>query len=199
MKPLRHIEGRAVSLPEADIDTDVIFPARFLVVTEKYGLGRYAFHERRADPDFVLNRAESVGAQILIGGANFGCGSSREQAPWALRDLGFEAIIAPSFGEIFFSNCFKNGVLAMTLMADEVEILHAAARAGRRFAIDLEACTLEIEDEAVLSFAIDGDRRQMLLNGWDDTDRIWALYGRDILRFETQQRSITPWLWRDEK
>lgn len=199
MKPLRHIEGQAVSFPEADIDTDIIFPARFLVVTEKHGLGRYAFHERRADPDFVLNRPQSAGAPILIAGANFGCGSSREQAPWALRDLGFEAIIASSFGEIFVSNCFKNGVLAVTLAAGEVEGLHAAARSGRRFAINLETCTLDVEDGGVLSFAIEEDRRQMLLNGWDDTARIRALYGPDVLRFETQQRSAAPWLWRNER
>lgn len=195
MIPLRQVEGRAISLPDADIDTDIIYPARFLLITEKRGLGRYAFHDRRGAPGFPFDAPDAKEATILIAGANFGCGSSREQAPWALADLGLRVIVAPSFGEIFFSNCFKNGLLAITLPAEQVAALHGAATAGATIAVDLEAGTIAAPGVTTISFAVDADSRESLLNGWDETARIRARHSADITRFEAAQRRASPWLW----
>jgi 3-isopropylmalate dehydratase small subunit len=189
MSPLKTLIGPAISLPEDNVDTDIIYPARFLLITEKKGLGRYAFHDR-PDRSFL-----DPPASILVAGANFGCGSSREQAPWALADLGIRAVIAPSFGEIFFSNCFKNGMLAIPQPAEIVARLHAAAAAGEYFAIDLEARTLETPATGTLSFAVGDDHRESLLNGWDEIARIRALHGHDIAGYEDAQRRASPWLW----
>lgn len=195
MTPLRQIAGRAISLPDANIDTDIIYPARFLLITEKRGLGRYAFHDRRGEPGFPFDAPETEKAPILIAGANFGCGSSREQAPWALADLGIRVIIAPSFGEIFFSNCFRNGLLAILLPEDIVSLLHVVAHVGSVVAIDLETCFIEAPSLGRISFDVAIDRRELLLNGWDETARIHALHGADIHRFEEAQKRSSPWLW----
>lgn len=197
MRALTTLDGPAISMPEADVDTDIIYPARYLLITEKKGLGRYAFHDRRDDPGFPIT-ADMAAAPFLVAGANFGCGSSREQAPWALADLGFRVIIAPSFGEIFYSNCFKNGMLAITLAAETVAHLHDAVGRGAIFALDLAAGTLDVSDVGLFRFSVAEDRRQSLLNGWDEIARIRALHAVDITRFELAQQEAAPWLWTTE-
>ena len=140
----------------------------------------------------MLNQSRFDGAQILVAGANFGCGSSREHAPWALADLGFRAIIAPSFGEIFAGNCVKNGILP-GVVADIAPLL-AAADAGQALTIDLTTRTVLIGNVA-WPFAIDDSAREMLLNGWDEIDTILTRHGPEIAAFEQRQRSTQPWLW----
>ncbi len=192
MTPLTVVAGQAVSLPEADVDTDIIYPARFLLITEKKGLGAYAFADRRADPSFPIGTDND--RPILIAGPNFGCGSSREQAPWAIGDLGIRVIVAESFGEIFYGNCFRNGMLPIRLDATDVAMLRGIAEAGGTISVDLEARTVTAGDVAI-PFAIAEDRREALLKGWNDTLRILALHGDDISRFEAAQQRATPWLW----
>jgi len=188
MTPFRTLSASAATLPLANIDTDIIFPARFLLITEKKGLGRYAFHDR-ADLEV------EPGTQILVTGDNFGCGSSREQAPWALADLGVRALIATGFGEIFYSNCFKNGMLPIVLSEPEVATLDAAARAGEPFTIDLEAQQVRLPQTGTFAFTVEPARREALLNGWDEVGRIRASWGGAIAAFEQQQRTRSPWLW----
>lgn len=190
MEPLRQIAGTAASLPEANIDTDVIYPARFLTITAREGLGRYAFHDRGFD---------TGDAVMLVAGANFGCGSSREQAVWALHGKGLRCIIAPSFGEIFAGNCVRNGVLPLVLPEAEVERLHAAAAAGTAFALDLDECSLCTGNQPPLSFTIAEPVRQALLNGWDETEAILAHDGAAIAAFERRQRQEQPWLYEGEQ
>ncbi|HEX8382986.1 MAG TPA: 3-isopropylmalate dehydratase small subunit [Sphingomonas sp.] len=192
MRAFTTLTAIAAPLPEDNVDTDIIVPARFLLITEKKGLGRYAFYERRQQDDFVLNRPDYAGAEILIAGANFGCGSSREHAPWALADLGFRAIVAPSFGEIFAGNCVKNGMLPLVL-ADTAPFLRAA-EARQPITIDLGAKTIATGTTSQ-PFAIDDWAREALINGWDEVKTILGRHGDDIAGFETRQRDSQPWLW----
>jgi 3-isopropylmalate/(R)-2-methylmalate dehydratase small subunit len=200
MTPFTRLEGVAAPLLEENVDTDIIFPARFLLITAREGLGRYAFHDRRfhADgneqPDFILNRAPFRDARILIADANFGSGSSREQAVWALTGFGFRCVIAPSFGEIFLGNCYRNGLLAIVLQRGVVADLAARAAAGWQFSVDLEAQRIVIGDHAT-PFAIPPEQRLALLNGWDDTATILNTREADLAAFEAQQRLVQPWLW----
>ena len=198
------VSSPALGLPQDDIDTDIIFPARFLLITDKQGLGRYAFYEWRFDaagaalPESPLAPSRLDGVQILVAGANFGCGSSREHAPWALRDLGIRAIIAPSFGEIFRSNCFNNGILTVALARDSVEMLAANAAAGACLTVDLVKQSV-IVGETQYSFEIEGWRREALLNGWDEIETIRNRYGADIRAFERAQAHRMPWLWAQQE
>lgn len=193
MKALDVVEGQAISLPDADVDTDIIYPARFLLITEKKGLGRYAFADRREQPGFPIG--EGTDRPILIAGPNFGCGSSREQAPWAIVDLGIRVIIAESFGEIFYSNCFRNGMLPIRLQSQQVESLRTHAEAGGTIRVDLQRKLIEADGIEPIAFDIAEDRREALLNGWNDTTRILALHGADITAFEAAQQRLAPWLW----
>ncbi len=186
MHPFTRLTGLAASLAEDNVDTDVIYPARFLTITAREGLGAYAFADRAFRPG---------GAPVLVAGANFGCGSSREQAVWALLGCGVRCIIAASFGEIFAGNCIRNGVLPVTLDAAQVAVLHRAADAGATFTIDLHACTLQAGDTPVIGFAIPEPQRQALLNGWDETSAILARDGALIDAFERRQRGEQPWLY----
>ena len=195
MTPLVHVSGKALSMPEADVDTDIIYPARFLLITERDGLGRYAFNDRRGTPGFPLAPGQAEAPPILVAGPNFGCGSSREQAPWALAGLGIRVILAESFGEIFFSNCFKNGMLPIRLDPALVAHCHARAAEGAVFTVDLEHCRLQVKGEDPIAFTVDSEQREALLNGWSDVARIRTLHGDDIARFETAQRRESPWLW----
>ncbi len=204
MEPFRRLSSIAIPIPDENIDTDIIFPARFLLIMERKGLGRYLFHDRRftrtgeAIPGAIVDRPEYAGASIVVAGANFGCGSSREQAVWALAGFGIRAVIAASFGEIFYSNCFKSGVLPIVLPPDDVAALSRAAEAGAAFDIDLEAQSLVTSDGVVASFAIDSGRREALLRGWDEIDIILNQELPNIARFETGHQAIQPWLFEDE-
>lgn len=202
MQPFTTLTAIAAPLDEADIDTDIIYPARFLTITEKKGLGRYAFHDRRYDGkgrelvDFVLNCDPWRHAGILVAGANFGCGSSREQAPWALLDLGIRCIIAPSFGEIFRGNCYRNGMLPVTVGEADHAALRSDARARASLHVDLTARTITRPDGSTIAIAIDDGKRDALLNGWDEVMGILNLYAGTIDRYEQDRRTRLPWLTR---
>lgn len=201
MEKFTVLHALAASLPEANVDTDIIFPARFLLLTEKKGLGRYAFYERRYDadgnerPDFVLNRAPFREARILVAGDNFGSGSSREQAPWALHDLGIRCIISTSFGEIFHANCFRNSMLPVTVQPAVLAQLQRDADAGRALTVDLAAQRIVLPDGTAIPFEIPAWRRNALLNGWDEIAMIQNEESAHIASFEASQRVLMPWLY----
>ena len=163
MKPLVKLTGRTALLDRADVDTDQIMPKQFLKRIERTGFGEFLFFDWRKDPAFELNQPEAEGARILITGRNFGCGSSREHAPWALEDYGFDAIVAPSYGDIFRQNSLKIGLLPVTLPAEQVKELMERARAGDELTIDLEARTA-----GGFAFELDDFSRRCLLEGLDD-------------------------------
>jgi 3-isopropylmalate/(R)-2-methylmalate dehydratase small subunit len=168
--------GRVALMDRANVDTDQIIPKQFLKRIERTGFGQFLFYDWRyredgsAAPDFELNRPEYAGASILITRRNFGCGSSREHAPWALEDYGFRVLIAPSFADIFFNNCFKNGMLPVILDEKTVGDLFARAAASRGYqlTVDLEACSITDGRGLSLPFEVDEFRRHCLLNGLDD-------------------------------
>jgi 3-isopropylmalate/(R)-2-methylmalate dehydratase small subunit len=171
MKPVRKIRSRTVVLPTKDIDTDQIIAARFLTTTSTEGLGKSVFYDLRFNKDgsekadFILNKPESKGCEILVGGNNFGCGSSREHAPWALLDFGFKAVISTEIADIFRNNALKNGLLAIVVDKDTHEWL--LSNPGAELAIDVEAATLSLPDGKVIDFAIDGFARHCLVEGVD--------------------------------
>jgi len=201
MDRFERLTSRAAPMPTADIDTDIIFPARFLLITEKTGLGRYAFYDWRygADakpaPDFVLNQPEHRDAKILICGDNFGCGSSREHAPWALRDLGLTCLISTSFGEIFRANCFKNAMLPIVLPPETVADLLRRATEGVELDVDLTTCTISGADITPIPFDVDPSRREALLEGWDEIAIALRKDADAIAAFEQRQRAAQPWLY----
>lgn len=172
MKPIRVVKGRTVVLPIANVDTDQIIPARFLKVTTREGLGEGLFTDWRYDkdgnprPDFVLNDKDTSGATVLVAGDNFGCGSSREHAPWALLDYGFQAVVSTGFADIFRNNSLKNGLLPVVVDDETHRVL--MAEPGMEVVIDLEARTLTLGDGKTVSFPIDAFARFCLLNGKDE-------------------------------
>jgi 3-isopropylmalate/(R)-2-methylmalate dehydratase small subunit len=176
MQPLRRHTGIVALLDRANVDTDQIIPKQFLKRIERTGFGQFLFYDWRyledgsPNPDFELNRPEFQGASILLTRRNFGCGSSREHAPWALADYGFRILIAPSFADIFYNNCFKNGMLPIVLSEEQVDDLFTQARnhLPYRLTVDLESCTLEDEWGLRWSFEVDPFRRECLLRGLDD-------------------------------
>ncbi|HEY1747088.1 MAG TPA: 3-isopropylmalate dehydratase small subunit [Xanthobacteraceae bacterium] len=187
----------AAPLPDVDINTDVIFPARFLLLLNRQGLSQHLFHERRkaAIPErFVLDRPPFEKAQILVAGRNFGCGSSREQAVWALADFGIRCVIAPSFGEIFFANCFRNGVLAVDLAEDPHRRVMSAASTEKPMTVDLESQAIRLPDGESVAFRVDPHRRRALLLGLDQIGSILADDIADIDEFERRHRASAPWL-----
>jgi len=204
IEPFTTLTGKAAPMPDENIDTDIIFPARFLLITAREGLGRYAFHDRRFDADgnevaeFILNQPKWRDAPIIVAGTNFGSGSSREQAVWGLLGRGIRCVIAPSFGEIFKGNCQRNGILPVVLAEDVVAQLMALAADGSEFAIDLDAQTVTAGRLPPFTFEIPAERKLAMANGWDDTDLILAQFGADIARFETAQRRSQPWLYATE-
>ncbi len=201
MTPFTTVSCVPASLPDANLDTDIIFPARFLLLTEKVGLGRYAFYEKRYHPDgsenaeFVLNQTAYRDTKILIAGDNFGSGSSREQAPWALNDLGIRCVISSSFGEIFFSNCCKNGMLPVVVTPAELALLHADAVAAQPVTVDLVTRSVLRAHGAPIGFDIADWRRDALLHGWDDIAIIHNQEATNIAAFEARQRQQMPWLY----
>ena len=201
MEPFSTLTSLAIALPDADIDTDIIFPARFLLITSKAGLGRYAFHDRRHEPDGSAIPGSPFDdpvlreASILIAGPNFGCGSSREQAVWALRDLGLRCIVSSGFGEIFASNCFANGVLPIVVADRIANALMADAEARAVFSVDLETQTMSRPAGPPIAFDVPPGRKAALLNGWDEVTEIMARHGAAIAGFEARQRADSPWLY----
>lgn len=198
-------------LDRANVDTDAIIPKQFLKSIKRAGFGPYLFDEwrymdrgepgmdcthRPLNSDFVLNQPQYQNAQILLTRENFGCGSSREHAPWALADFGFRAIIAPSFADIFYNNCFKNGLLPIALAADTVAGLFNELSYGYRLTIDLATQTITTPDRRQIGFQIDENRKYRLLNGLDDIG-LTLQHAEQIRAYETQRAQKAPWLFAD--
>jgi 3-isopropylmalate/(R)-2-methylmalate dehydratase small subunit len=189
-----NLTGVAAPLEMINVDTDKIIPKQFLKTIKRTGLGRNLFDGTEI-PEFVLNQPAYRNAQVLIAGENFGCGSSREHAPWALLDFGIRCVIAPSFADIFYNNCFKNGVLPITLPQDQIDELMEDAKNGANatFTIDLEAQEIVRPDGARISFEVDEFRRHCLLNGLDDIGL--TLKKEDAIKvFEERQKKEQTWL-----
>ena len=198
MKKFTRIEAPALAVIEDRIDTDILFPARFLLLMEKDGLGRYLYYDRRFDANNrqvpnPIDDAIAAGAGILLAGKDFGCGSSREQAVWALAGAGFRCVVAESFGEIFGANCARNGVLAVRLSVDEIAGLARLAEEGP-LTVDLSEQTIT-RGNHVLPFAMNPATKERLLNGWDEIDMILSRSSADIADFEARQRLAQPWLF----
>ncbi len=194
MDPFTRHEGKAVCLNRVNVDTDQIIPKQFLKRIERTGFGKYLFWDWRYDsngavnPNFELNQSEAQGATILVAEDNFGCGSSREHAVWALRDYGFRVVIAPSFADIFRSNCFKNGILTIELPSGDFKKLNSFRGQGVfTLAVDLNQQTIEISDGMRLTFEIDGHQKQRLLDGLDEIGLTFR-YHRSIDTYEEQKR-----------
>ena len=202
--------GLVVPIDRANVDTDAIIPKQFLKSIKRSGFGPNAFDEwryldhgepgmdnskRAINPDFVLNQPRYQGAQILLARENFGCGSSREHAPWALEDYGFRVIIAPSFADIFYNNCFKNGLLPIRLDSDIVDVLFRVVEANIAYKldVDLQAQTITLPDGVVYPFEVDAFRKHCLLNGLDDIG-LTLQHVKEIAAFEAKHHAAHPWL-----
>jgi 3-isopropylmalate/(R)-2-methylmalate dehydratase small subunit len=201
MEPFRQLSAVAAPLDMINVDTDMIIPKQFLKTVKRTGLGKALFHEMRSrpdgseNPDFVLNKPAYKTAQILVTGANFGCGSSREHAPWALLDAGIRCVIAPSFADIFYNNCFKNGILPITLPQEDIDKLMDDAERGANavISIDLEKQEIRGPDGGCVKFGIEPFRKQCLLNGWDDV-ALSMRHDAEISSFEERRKAQMPWL-----
>lgn len=193
MTPFRTLSARAIPFGAANVDTDVIIPARFLKTVTRQGLGRGAFAALREDPDNLFDRHASKGAQILIAGDNFGCGSSREHAPWALLDMGIRVVIAPGFADIFAGNSFRNGLLLVALPQAAVDRLMQVAAEGHEIHVDLETQTVTTPYQDRFSFPIDPHRKACLLDGRDEISLTAAL-GAEIGAHEARLARERPWI-----
>ncbi|MBQ0727503.1 MAG: 3-isopropylmalate dehydratase small subunit [Thalassolituus oleivorans] len=211
MKPFTVQEGIVAPMDRANIDTDMIIPKQFLKSIKRSGFGPNLFDELRyldegqpdadnngrpLNPDFVLNKPRYEGASVLLARENFGCGSSREHAPWALEDFGFRTIIAPSYADIFFNNSFKNGLLPIVLDEATVDRLFKAVEAneGYKLTINLEAQTIVTPDGETIPFEVDSFRKHCLLNGLDDIG-LTLIDADDIRAYEANRREKSPWLF----
>ncbi|MBE0405165.1 3-isopropylmalate dehydratase small subunit [Halomonas citrativorans] len=212
MKKFTRFEGVVAPLDRANVDTDLIIPKQFLKSIKRTGFGVNLFDELRyldegqpgqdcsnrpLNPDFVLNQPRFKGAEVLLARRNFGCGSSREHAPWALEDFGFKVVIAPSFADIFYNNAFKNGILLITLSEEEVDRLFTGvdANEGYQLDIDLENQRVITPSGEILEFEVDAFRKHCLLNGLDDIGI--TLQDEDAIRaFEQKHKDARPWLFR---
>jgi 3-isopropylmalate/(R)-2-methylmalate dehydratase small subunit len=211
MQKFTVLDGLVMPLDRANVDTDALIPKQFLKSIKRSGFGpnlfdewRYLDHgepgmdnsKRPLNQDFVLNQPRYQGAQILLARENFGCGSSREHAPWALEDYGFRVIIAPSFADIFFNNCFKNGLLPIRLDAEKMDALFKAvgANVGYKLKIDLEQQTISAPDGLVYKFEVEAFRKHCLLNGLDDIGLTLQHVG-EIKDYEAKRRAAQPWLF----
>ena len=199
MQPFKILKSIAAPLEIDNVDTDMIIPKQFLKTIMRKGLGKNLFDEMRYDekgkekPDFVLNKPQYRNAQILIAGDNFGCGSSREHAPWALMDFGIRAVISTSFADIFFNNCFQNGLLPIKLSKTEVNELFKAAENKEEITIDLENELIISESGKKYKFTIDAFKKHCLLNGLDDIG-LTLQKESEISDFEKKQQTSNPWL-----
>ncbi len=200
MEKFTQLTGIAAPMPLVNIDTDMIIPKQFLKTIARTGLGKNLFDEMRYTldgaeiPDFVLNQPAYRQAEILVAGENFGCGSSREHAPWALLDFGIRCVVSTSFADIFYNNCFKNGILPIVMPQEVVDVLMADARKGAnaRQTIDLEAQTVTTSDGQVFPFAVDSHRKHCLINGLDDIG-LTLEKAAAIDSFEKRQATLHPW------
>ena len=201
MEPFKHLDGIAAPLNMINVDTDMIIPKQFLKTIHRTGLGKALFDEMRFNPDgsekpdFVLNKPAYRKAQILVAGDNFGCGSSREHAPWALLDFGIRCVISTSFADIFYNNCFKNGILPIRLPQSDVDKLMDDAERGSnaRISVDLESQEIRGPDGGVVKFEIDAFRKQCLLNGWDDIG-LTLRSEEKISAYEQHHKTQAPWV-----
>ncbi len=195
------LTGIAAPLPLINVDTDMIIPKQFLKTIKREGLGKNLFDEMRFDddgneiPDFVLNKPAYREAEILISGENFGCGSSREHAPWAIKDFGIRCVIAPSFADIFYNNCFKNGILPIPLPQEQVDLLMKDAEKGQnaRMTVDLEKQEITTSEGEVITFEIDSFKKHCLLNGLDDIG-LTLQKAAEIDAFEGTLSQSRPWV-----
>ncbi len=202
MKKFTTLSGPAAPLNMINVDTDQIIPKQYLSAISRAGLGKGLLHDFRYDmddkekPDFILNREPYRDAKILIAGNNFGCGSSREHAPWALDDFGIRCVIAPSFADIFFNNCVKNGVLLIVMEEAKVNQLMALADNPQscEMTVDLEAQSITLVDGSTVSFEIESFRKHRLMNGLDDI-KITLQKDAEISAFEATQKAEKPWLY----
>ncbi|MEM9641187.1 MAG: 3-isopropylmalate dehydratase small subunit [Pseudomonadota bacterium] len=200
MEKFNKIEGVAAPMPLVNVDTDMIIPKQFLKTIKRTGLGVNLFDEMRYTPDgdeidsFVLNKPAYRNAQILVAGDNFGCGSSREHAPWALLDFGIRVVISTSFADIFFNNCFKNGILPIVLPKEDVDKLMDDAQRGANavLTVDLESQTIQGPDGGEISFEVDPFKKECLLNGLDDIG-LTLKNETAIGRFENSYSARMPW------
>ena len=199
MKKFNILKGIPASLPMINVDTDMIIPKQFLKTIKRSGLGKNLFHELRYDiqgnikNDFVLNWDPYKTAKILIAGANFGCGSSREHAPWSLLDFGFRSIVAPSFADIFYNNCFKNGILPIKLDQEKVDILMKEAEEKKEITVNLEKKIIIYQNEKTIDFEIDEFRKKCLMEGLDDIG-LTLQKNNKIDIHEDKIHSIQPWI-----
>ena len=199
MEPFENLKGIAAPLPMINVDTDMIIPKQFLKTIKRSGLGKNLFHELRFDiqgnvkNDFVLNWDPYKQASILITGDNFGCGSSREHAPWSLLDFGFKCIIAPSFADIFYNNCFKNGILPIRLDQEKIDVLMSKANDKMQLTINLDEQKINSEDELSIKFDIDPFRKKCLIEGLDDI-ALTLQKKEKISQFEESIKTTYPWI-----
>ena len=200
MEAFTRLDAKAAPLPLANIDTDQIIPKQFLKIVDRKGLAKGLFYDLRFDeqgrekPDFVLNQPTYRGAGVLIAGDNFGCGSSREHAPWALMDFGIKAVISTSFADIFYNNCFQNGLLPVVLPAEAVQQIMEEARGGNHMvSVDLEAQTVTSPSGAVFAFEIDPKRKQKMLKGLDAIGETLEAQAA-IDTYEMKRALSQPWL-----
>lgn len=203
MEKFKTIKSNAIPLPMVNVDTDMIIPKQFLKTIKRTGLGKNLFYELRYDENdkeiksFVLNQDEYKDSQILITGKNFGCGSSREHAPWSIADYGIKCIIASSYADIFYNNCFKNGILPIKLKDEEIEVLLSAAENSLNFTIDLEnqkISYIENNTQKEIPFELDEAKKNCLLEGLDDIGMTLNKVSH-ISSFEEKQKSSNPWLY----
>ena len=203
MEKFKTIQSNAIPLPMVNVDTDMIIPKQFLKTIKRTGLGKNLFYELRYDENdkeiksFVLNQDEYKDSKILITGKNFGCGSSREHAPWSIADYGIKCIIASSYADIFYNNCFKNGILPIKLKDEEIEILLSAAENSLNFTIDLEnqkISYIENNTQKEMPFELDAAKKNCLLQGLDDIGTTLNKVSH-ISSFEEKQKSSNPWLY----
>jgi 3-isopropylmalate/(R)-2-methylmalate dehydratase small subunit len=202
MQPFTHLTGVAAPMRNTNIDTDQIIPKNYLKTIKRTGLGKGLFADQRylddgsENPDFVLNKPAYRNAQVIVAGDNFGCGSSREHAPWALLDFGIRCVISTSFADIFYNNCFKNGVLPIKVAPEDLEKLFDDAERGANatLSVDLERQEIRGPDGGTLHFEIDPFRKHCLLNGLDDIG-LTEQQGSEIAAYEQQTRASRPWLF----
>ncbi len=190
MKAITHIKGIAIPMNITDIDTDIIIPAQYLTSTSQTGYGEHAFARLRADKDFVLNQEKYKGAPILLTGSNLGCGSSREHAVWAIKELGIDAIIAPSFADIFANNAKKNGLLLIEQPQDVLDkLMHKATDSNLELTIDIERQTIKFDD-LILEFTLNDFFKHCLINGLDELDYLLS-HANNIDLFKSRQKQNT--------